>query len=271
MEVQNSMTAKIRFWQWPNVLAIDAGMIAAAWLWVFARQQQASLGTTPYLVLALSVWLTYLADRLFDAGPREKIQLRSARHQFAKRRSVILWLIWIALFPLNLALALTSLNPSQLMRGFVMLFFCLAYTILNHLLSGRFFPKELFVAVLFAGGIQVSLPDHCAWGCLAGFTILCLVNCLMIGWKEKTVDALLEVRSLSSVLDLRWGHGLLVLAVGISLFSDCTFALLPPALLLGTIQLKRECLGREPFRVLCDSALLIGPLLYFFCSGVLVR
>jgi hypothetical protein len=265
------MTAKIKFWQWPNVLAIDASLVAVAWLDVLASEQSAELNPAAYGVLALSVWLTYLADRLFDAHPRRPGQLTSARHQFAKRRHRVLWLAWAALLALDISLAVTALGPSTLIKGFVLLGFCLAYTGLNHLFARRFFPKELLVAIIFVGGTQVFLPEATEWPTLVAFTLLCLVNCLAIGWRERPVDALLEVRSLSSILNLRWGAPLLLLGLGFGLFSDGMRALLPSLLTLAAIQIQRDRFSRESFRVLCDAALLLGPLVYFFSFGVFVR
>jgi len=257
------MTGKIRFWQWPNILAIDAGIIAVAWLWFFAEQQSVTLGATPYLVLALSVWLTYISDRLFDARPRIKEQLLSARHQFAKRRGKILWLVWAPLLVLNILLAMGALSQSQLEKGFTLLLLCLAYTALNQSLSRRFFPKELLVALIFAGGTQVFLPSYTPWSCLLGFVLLCLINCLLIGWQEKSVDALLQVRSLSSIVDPHWTHPLLLACLGLSCFSSCSPALLPSLLALGALYCCRLRFGTESFRVLGDAALLAGPIFYW--------
>lgn len=254
---------KIKFWQWPNILALDAALVAAIWLWVFAEKQSAEPGMTAYVVLALSVWLTYLADRLFDVSPREERQLLSARHRFAKHRGRLLWLIWVAILVLNIALAMTGLSQAQLIKGFVLLFLCLTYTGLNQLLSKKFFPKELVVALIFAGGTQVFLPAHTEWPLLSGLILLCLINCLMIAWKEKSVDAMLQVRSLSSALSERWIYHLLAVGTGLAFFSSVGItALLPPTLALCLIHFSRALFSKECYRVLCDAALLTGPLFY---------
>jgi len=257
------MTTKIKFWQWPNVLAIDACAIALAWLWVFADEQSAQLSTTAYVVLAVSVWLTYLSDRLFDATRQEEAQLLSTRHRFAKRNMRTLWQGWALVLLVNILIATTGLSPSQLGKGLALLLVCLAYSGFNYFLSRRFFPKELLVALIFAGGAQVFLPEPTEWPSVISYILLCLINCLMIAWKEKSVDALLQVRSLSSVLDSRWIYPLLASCIGLSLLSSCTLPLVSSMLILGGIHLIRERLGQELFRVLCDAALLTGPLFYF--------
>ena len=257
------MASKIKLWQWPNVLALDASAVALAWLWIFATEQSVRLPASAYGVLALSVWLTYLSDRLFDASRRPTTELLSMRHRFAKRHRRALWQVWTGALLVNFLLATISLNPAQLQKGFTLLLLCLAYTALNQCLSRRFFPKELLVALIFAGGTQVFLPSYTPWPCLLGFVLLCLVNCLMIAWQEERIDTMLQVRSLSSVLERRWFNPLLIAGVGLSWFGNCTLALLASLLLLGGIHLYRTRLDAERFRVLCDTALFIGPVVYF--------
>lgn len=266
------MTAKIKIWQWPNILAIDASLIAVAWLWVFAREQCVDLSRGAYAVLAMSVWLTYVGDRLFDAGLRREDELLSARHRFAKRRARSLLWVWAAVLVINLWIALSGLNPDQLQKGLALLALCLAYTASNHFLSKRFFPKELFVALIFAGGMQVFLPEAMDWPSLISFALLCLSNCLCIGWKERVVDTRLKVRSLSSISNPRWFYPLMLAVVCLAAISNCPVALLPSFALLLVIQSRQRHLRTESFRVLCDASLLAGPLAYyFFGSGVLVR
>lgn len=258
------MTTKIKFWQWPNLLAIDASAVALAWLWVFAEEQSVTLSSTAYSVLALSVWLTYLSDRLFDAAPRRKAQLLSARHQFAKRNRRSLWLTWTFVLLADVGMAAAELAPAQLEKGFALLLVCLTYTGLNHFLSRRFFPKELLVGLIFAGGPQVFLPEYTAWPCLTGYILLCMMNCLVIGWKESSVDAMLEVRSVASVLERRWLYPLLAVGLFFAFYSGCLVALLPSILALALLHFRHKRFNQECFRVLCDAALLIGPVLYWF-------
>lgn len=256
------MTTKIKFWQWPNILAIDAGLLSAAWLWVFADAQSAELVWETYAVLAMSVWLTYVADRLFDVRSRAGSQLHSGRHRFAKRNQRMLWLLWGIVLSVNISVAIAGLSAAQLQKGLCLLFICLAYTFGNQALSRRFFPKELLVALIFTGGTQVFLPAFSSWACLAAFTLLCLVNCLCISWKEKNVDAELQVKSLSLLIHTTWLYPFLLASAALSLNRPYTAALLPALLAILILQLNAKRLGVESYRVLCDAALFIGPLSY---------
>jgi hypothetical protein len=258
------MKTRISLWQWPNVLALDAAAIAVAWQAVFASQLPGGPGGSGHLVLALSVWLTYQADRLLDVGGRADAQIKSARHRFAKNAHGLLWKIWFALLGLDLLIAFLGLSAGQLMSGFALLFFCLIYTVLNQKLSKHFFPKELCVAAIFTGGTQVFLPDRVDGLSTLTFALLCLANCLIIAQKEKAVDARLEVRSLSFWIHPRAPHALVYLALLCSLFSVYRTALLPTALCMGWLQLHQQEIETEQFRVLCDASLLVGPVLHFF-------
>lgn len=257
-------SAKIKYYHWPNILAVDAVAIALAWLWVFSTKQSAQLSFAAYLVLALSVWLTYQSDRLFDVARRNKVQLLSARHQFAKRHLRPLWLIWFLIFFITLVIALTGLNSNQLLKGFALLIICLAYTGGNQILSKSFFPKEPLVALIFATATQVFLPESTEWRSLSGYVLLCLINCLLIGWKERSTDDMLKVRSVTKFLNQRWANPLLFSGLGLALYSDFRIALIPSMLALAWLHYHKKSHSEESFRVLCDAALLIGPILYLF-------
>lgn len=255
----------IRPWQWPNVLGLDAAVIAMAWLAVFAAHARPSEhpGNFAFLVLGLSVWLTYLADRLFDVNSRPAEALLSKRHQFAKAHSRRLWVFWGLLLLMALALAVGGLKPFQLHAGCWLLIASLLYSLLNQLCSHRFFPKELFVAGLFAAGTQVfrirpqlDLP-------VLAFALLCFVNCLAVAERERAVDARLRVHSLAQHLSGRRLAALFGMTCALAAGSELRLALLPSALALALLAYGKHFISGESFRVLCDASLLIGPTLYF--------
>ena len=76
-----------------NLLALDAACIAVAWQALVVDSMGPPIGLPERMVLALSVWLTYVADRLLDVRTRAASTLLSARHRFAKRRRT-LWMLW---------------------------------------------------------------------------------------------------------------------------------------------------------------------------------
>ena len=74
-------------WIWPNLLSLDAPLVALAWFWIFkqvwlVRYHQPTL---PWF-LALAVWCIYVADRLMDSrGKRRESGSAPLRHRFHRQ------------------------------------------------------------------------------------------------------------------------------------------------------------------------------------------
>ncbi len=256
---------RIRLWQWPNLFALDAALIALVWQATFAGVLGLQISAVTQIVLCLSVWLTYIADRLFDVAKRPLQKLHSARHRFAKQYFTTLWRCWWCVLLSNIGIAFTGLTTSQLKNGAALLTLCLLYTALNQRLSRRFFPKELCVAIIYTGGVIVFLlPNATLWPPACALALLCLTNCLMIGAKEKCIDTALQVRSLSRLPTLFIITLKIICALSLC-FLNQAWAL-PIGISLGAlwiIDAYQEQLSVETFRVLTDSALLIGPSVAF--------
>lgn len=264
------MHKTIHSWQWPNLLAFDAALVAMLWQAALAMALGVSLAWPAYLVLGLSVWLTYVADRLFDVASQPEAALLSLRHRFSKRHARALWRIWFGVLAIDLLLA-TQLSGEQLEQGLLLLIFCLLYTWLNQKLSRRFFPKELCVALIYAGGIVVFIPTAVPFKFVACFAWLCLLNCLIIGAKEKSIDAELRVHSIAPLLAERWLGALAIVSL---LAMFCLEGRLngPLALcfgLLGGLHLVRSKISIENFRVLADAALVLGGMCYLVGATIL--
>ena len=56
-----------RVWLWPNLLSLDAPVVALLWQILFARCFHARVELLPSILLVLAVWLIYAADRTIDA------------------------------------------------------------------------------------------------------------------------------------------------------------------------------------------------------------
>ncbi len=255
------MISKIRVYQWPNVLAVDAALIAIAWQAVFAGAAGSPAGWAAMIVLGLSVWLTYMADRLFDAADRPLSSLQSFRHRFAKQNRIYIWRIWWLLLLVNLGIS-TQLSALQFKRGLLLLSICLLYTFLNQKLSRRFFPKEICVALIFAGGVVVFIPAPIPLGTSLSFAMICLLNCLIIGAREKDIDARMHVHSVAPLLSERF---LLPIAAASGAFILFLSPQIQPtmaacAFLLGGLHYMRQRIAVEDFRVLADATLLLGAL-----------
>ncbi|MDP4879819.1 MAG: hypothetical protein NWR36_08025, partial [Opitutales bacterium] len=111
----------------------------------------------------------------------------------------------------------------------------------------------------------VFLPASSLWPTAGSLALLCLMNCLMIGRKENTVDSAMEVRSLSRNL-----HpsviGVVALCTFISLLAvpqNLLLSLVIPLMALNCLSIFHKTLSSENYRVLADGALLLGFLVLF--------
>ncbi|HAV13164.1 MAG TPA: hypothetical protein DCX06_06710 [Opitutae bacterium] len=241
-------------------------MIAVAWQWIFAASMHTKPAIAAQATLVFSVWLTYMADRLFDVAKRDPSQLLSQRHRYAKKYATPLWRIWWIILITNIVIAVTSLTFDTLMRGMILLACCLLYTLLNQLLSRRFFPKELLVALIFTGGVIVLLEPPFLLPAATSFMCICLFNCLALGHKERSVDAALKVRSLASVRSLRLAWLVSIVAIACLPYIDGTLVvcLALTMLLSALIVHYRERYSCEAFRSVLDAAMLSGLIPLFF-------
>ena len=107
-----------RVWLWPNLLSLDAPIVALLWQILFARCFHARVGFLPSLLLVLAVWLIYAADRTLDAWSGSAAQ---PRHEFYRRHWRALLPFWILALAAGSILAgrlviLVSHNPQQVRR-----------------------------------------------------------------------------------------------------------------------------------------------------------
>ena len=74
-------------WLIPNLLSLDAPLVAVVWLYIFAKTWRVEyLPWAAYISLGLVVWVIYVTDRLLDAslGSSSSGKLE-ARHEFHQR------------------------------------------------------------------------------------------------------------------------------------------------------------------------------------------
>jgi hypothetical protein len=173
-----------RPWLWPNLLSLDAPIVALLWQLLFVRCFHGSLGTLPAALLAVAVWLIYVADRTLDAwrGVTEQ-----PRHEFYGRHWRAVLPIWIVALGGGAWLAWSRLPGRLFFEGVVVALCTGLYLAAVHLAPGllrRAGSKESAVAVLF--GLGASLA---AWPgvqttsdvlAILLFSCLCWMNCTAI-------------------------------------------------------------------------------------------
>jgi hypothetical protein len=252
-----------RVWLWPNLLSLDAPLVALLWQILFARCFHARVDLLPSVLLVLAVWLIYAADRTLDAWTGSCAR---PRHEFYRRHWRSLLPLWILALASGSALAWTRLTPELFLCGVAVAALVVAYFVLLHL--GVFQKtKEAAVAVLFALGATLS-----AWPnvrtvvdieAIVLFSCLCWINCVAIehwesaGQQRWPIAGAAGVVALAAVPLLFSGRPVLGGAVAVSAIS---FVLLDCA---------RRHFSLDALRVLADVALL-SPLFLLPVAGLRV-
>jgi hypothetical protein len=251
-------------WLWPNLLSLDAPLIALLWQYLFSRCFHAQLGVIPATLLACAVWLIYVADRVLDVNRQA---CSSPRHLFCWNHRKLLLPIWTAVFATAAWIALTRLPSALLIPGLAVLGAVLGYLFAIHC-SGRedvwtkaARSKEAVVGLLFGLGTTVAAWQQVRtladFATIALFSGLCWLNCVAIEtWEARGVTGSgfswtisLGAASVAALaVALFWGHrpvlggaevasavGLLVLDRGRQRFSPNALRVLADVALLSPI------------------------------------
>jgi hypothetical protein len=184
------------WWLWWNILSFDAPTVAVVWSLLFARTRGVRLGIAEEIILALSVWLIYISDRLFDGWESENCSELQERHRFCLRhRAALVWIVLLVTLA-SFYLTATFLPPTEAGAGMKLAAIVGAYMASIHVGHGwlaRFVPKEVAVGILFAVGATLPVWSRAAessWHMLVSitlFALICSLNCLAIEcWEGRT-------------------------------------------------------------------------------------
>ena len=109
---------RVPWWMWPNVLSLDAPVVAVLWQAALARVSGVALPEGCHLALGLAVWLIYMVDRVLDGFSMGEQPVKTMRHAFYQRYR---WYFVFGVLPLGtLALgwvSLTAIPEGILWRG----------------------------------------------------------------------------------------------------------------------------------------------------------
>ena len=265
------------WWLWWNLLSLDAPTVAAAWALLFASAGGMRPRLTDAILLALSVWVIYVADRLLDGSTSKRKRVLQARHFFCARHRLELACPLLLAIAVILRMAAQQSERLEVIAGMKLGAIVAVYLAAVHASSGwaeRIFPKELAVGVLFAAGTTLPVwsvrgGSREFWGSFALFAVLCSLNCLAIecwefNWKDErrhsAVHRLLRwcdsnIKQIAAVLAI---ISLAFLAVG--LIGAEVLAVALGSLLIWVVDERRKKLSVPALRVLADATLLVAAL-----------
>ncbi len=176
-------------WLWPNILSLDAPLIAVLWQSLLARSIGVRVGPYELPLLACSVWLIYFSDRVLDALRTPPANWEPVRQRFYRRHfrsaSVVVFAASLSIGPL----AATLLRPAVFHAGLSLALIVGVYFVIVHAVPQCWrvrWPRELAVAVIFTAGTFLALWIGAAGaslrltGSAVLFALLCWVNCCAI-------------------------------------------------------------------------------------------
>ena len=179
-------TSEEQPWLWFNLLSLDAPLVAISWQLLFIKCGREEIQPLVVIVLGLTVWLIYAADRLFDVL-HDKAPPATSRHRFHQRHKMAMALSIIAASML-LAALLPHLRPALLFEGYGLAVIVGLYFAGIHLAPGairKTCPKEFVVGTVFALGTCLApWAGHVHQNELilpaVLFAVLCSLNCSAI-------------------------------------------------------------------------------------------
>lgn len=183
------------WWMAPNLLGLDAPVIAVLWQEMYARVAAAPVTHWHRVALFAAVWEVYLWDRWLDAR-------HAAAGGQAARHRIHFYHPWLAaglsllLLPVLLISAVRGFTPSLWVGSAALailttLHFARAHTAVT---GPVLISKEVSVGVIFALGVGM-IPAGLSWewgvlgvACLM-FACVCSLNCLLISkWEGLTEE-----------------------------------------------------------------------------------
>jgi len=275
------------FWLYPNLLSLDAPLVAVAWLYIFAKTWRVDyLPWVAYVSLACVTWVIYVTARLLDASLRDGTAARlHPRHEFYRKYQVLLRNIALVAGLGSVALAVVGLPTtiySYGLLGAVMLVGFFALSVFStvepdHLPYGR----NILAGMCFAYGTAMSAHAFTRFGAgdllvsseLICFVVLCILHISAIGlWDCANTAGDLETKAaneLALTLPLTLlGGAALVFAFNESEITTRPFfyAILTGAALLQILNRIRARFSMDGLRVLAGFTLL-APVVVFWVSS----
>jgi len=169
-----------------------------------------------FFILPSSVWLIYFFDHLLDS--MKSSTLISERHTFIQHHQTIFKILAFLIIVINALLIIKFFSFYHLTKSIWIVLTCIIYFLLNYL-KIKWFIKEFFAAIIYAGGIcfypyvvnENNFFSHLfiIAFCMQLF-VLALINLLQISIRETNTDKDLQVKNISNVIGQKLSNLLLI-------------------------------------------------------------
>ena len=196
-------------WLWPNLLGLDAPLVAVSWQILFARCFEVELPLGVHFVLGLSVWCIYLADRLYDVYRAENFRHATPRLSFTKQHFKVLSAATALAGCMNLYLIFRFIPGHLLVHGLITAGLLAVYYAFRFGSSGKLaalIPREIMCGMVFAIGSAIATFSYRRTetsgidfiGAVAMLGLICSASCILISVWERDEDLASGDRSIAS-------------------------------------------------------------------------
>lgn len=155
------MNRRPPYWLLPNLLSLDAPLVAVVWMWMFARAMRVQyVEPASYWVLAAAVWCVYVIDRVRDVymGKHAIEGEMPWRHEFHWRFRWLLMALVAAVVVYSGYSSLYVLSREMLSAGLVGIFLVLLYFVVSKFdRSDVAYGKNFLAGIIFAFGVAVPV------------------------------------------------------------------------------------------------------------------
>lgn len=219
-------------WLWPNLLGLDAPAVAVSWQILFSRAFDAEFPMVLHVILGLSVWCIYLADRLYDTLRTDAAAMATDRHVFTRRRFKPLAVALGIAAAVNLALIVPYVPRNLMVSGLITAALLGVYYAIRLKGGARFaalIPREILCGLLFSLGCVITPHAYAAqgtivldfWLCAFLLGLACSASCILISIWEREEDMASSDHSVATGSPRIVRH----IGVAIILIGACSLAL----------------------------------------------
>jgi len=267
-------------WLWPNLLGLDAPAVAVSWQWLFARSFGIELPPVIHIVLALSAWCIYLADRLLDVFRTQASDLATERHRFTRKYCGRLIIVLVLAALVNVILIIRVVPLNLIITGCATAALLGIYYLIRLGFTGKIgslIPREFLCGMLFALGSAIGPHAFAPDGLhefqfflpVTFFGFVCSASCILISIWERDADLASSDSSFATSRAYLIPHVstalscLVVSSAALAFFSSWQlFAATALAALALRITLHFEKNLSRPMRRALADALLLTPLIF---------
>ena len=268
---------RVPWWLWPNLLSLDAPLVAVAWAWMFSRAWGVvSLPWELWLTLGVSTWVIYAFDRIVDVRKARAGGTLDKRHYFHERYRKQ-FMVGIAVgIGWGIYAALWALSQNVLFYGAFVALMTVAYFVISLTRSGgehTGITKNIVAGLTFAYGTAAGVHAYSpvftfsqmliSWEVLL-FAGLCAINMSAIDfWELKGEDEEDAAALLGTATLLVGGIAMFLSLRGDDFNKPLFYAVLVGAAGLNILNRFRARLDRDLRRLWVDLVILLPVFTYW--------